>query len=137
LIFPPLSTLTLAGIRKEEMGNATGMYNLLRNIGGSVGIAISATMLARLAQFYQANLVGHINPYNPLLQFRLEELKQAAVLKGIDAVAAHRASLEMLYRIVQQQAGMLAYNYIFWIIGLAFLAVVPLIFLLRKPVYPA
>ena len=137
LIFPPLSTLTLAGIRKEEMGNATGMYNLLRNIGGSVGIAISATMLARLAQFYQANLVGHMNPYNPLLQFRLEELKQAAVLKGIDAVAAHKASLEILYRIVQQQAGMLAYNYIFWIIGLAFLAVVPLIFLLRKPVYPA
>jgi DHA2 family multidrug resistance protein len=75
LIFPPMTMVTLAGIPKEEMGNATGIYNLLRNIGGSVGIAISATLLARLAQFYQANLVGHINPYNPLFQLRLAELK--------------------------------------------------------------
>ncbi|RQW85352.1 MAG: DHA2 family efflux MFS transporter permease subunit, partial [Geobacter sp.] len=62
MIFPPLSRATLANIAKVEMGNATGIFNLLRNIGGSVGIAISATLLARLAQFYQANLSGHINP---------------------------------------------------------------------------
>jgi DHA2 family multidrug resistance protein len=135
LIFPPLSTVTLAGIPKEEMGNATGMYNLLRNIGGSVGIAMSATLLARLAQFYQANLVGRINPYNPLLQFRLAELKQSAVSKGMDAVTSQKVALDILFRIVKRQAGLLAYNYIFWVIGLAFLGIIPLLFLLRKPEY--
>ncbi len=137
MIFPPLSTFTLSGITREEMGNATGMYNLLRNIGGSVGIALSATLLARLAQFYQANLAGHVTPYNPLVQFRLEELKQAAVMKGVDAVTSQKASLEAIYRIVRQQAGMMAYNRIFWIIGLAFLGMIPLLLLLRKPRYTA
>jgi len=133
LIFPPMTMVTLAGIPKEEMGNATGIYNLLRNIGGSVGIAISATLLARLAQFYQANLVGHINPYNPLFQLRLAELKQAAIAKGMDAVTSQKAAMDIVYRILRRQAGMMAYNYIFWVIGLAFLAIIPLLFLLKKP----
>ncbi len=132
-IFPPMTTLTLAGIPREEMGNATGIYNLLRNIGGSVGIAMSATLLARLAQFYQVNLVGHINPFNPLVQLRLSELKQAAIAKGMDVVTSQTASLDIIYRIVRRQAGMMAYNYIFWVIGLAFLAIIPLLFLLKKP----
>jgi DHA2 family multidrug resistance protein len=135
LIFPPLSTVTLSGIPKEEMGNATGMYNLLRNIGGSVGIAISATMLARLAQFYQANLVGRINSYNPITQIRLAELKLAAVSKGIDAVTSQNVALDILFRMLKRQAGLLAYNYIFWVIGLAFLGIIPLLFLLGKPRY--
>ncbi len=137
MIFPPLSTYTLSGLPREEMGNATGMYNLLRNIGGSVGIAISATMLSRLTQFYQSSLVGHINPYNPLLQSRIEGLKQAAIQKGIDNVTSGNAALGIIHRIVRQQAGMMAYNYIFWIIGLAFLGVIPLLLLLRKPQYSA
>jgi DHA2 family multidrug resistance protein len=134
-IFPPLSTLTLAGIAREQMGNATGMYNLLRNIGASVGIALTATFLARFAQSFQTNLVGHINPYNPFLQTRLEQLKQAAMAKGMDAVTSHNAALEIIYRIVRRQAGILTYNHIFWIIGLAFLATIPLLLLLRKPGY--
>ncbi len=133
MIFPPLSRATLACIPRVEMGNATGIFNLLRNIGGSVGIAISATLLARLAQFYQANLVGHVNPYNPIVQSRLEGLQEAAIARGADAVTAQGMSLEIVSRVVQQQAGLLAYNYIFWIIGLSFLAIIPLLLLMRKP----
>jgi len=135
MIFPPLSRATLANISRVEMGNATGIFNLLRNIGGSVGIAISATMLARLAQFYQANLSGHINPFNPVVQSRMESLKQAAIAKGVDAVTAHDMSLEILSRIVRKEAGMMAYNYIFWILGLAFLLIVPMLLLLRRHRY--
>ncbi len=135
MIFPPLTRATLAGIPKVEMGNATGIFNLLRNIGGSVGIALSATLLARLAQFYRTNLVGHINPYNPLLQSRLEGLKQGAMAKGMDVVTAQKDSIGIVYRVVEQQAGMLAYNYIFWVISLAFLGVIPLLLLLRRPSY--
>jgi len=135
MIFPPLSRATLANISRVEMGNATGIFNLLRNIGGSVGIAISATLLARLAQFYQANLAGHINPFNPVVQSRMESLQQAAIAKGADAVTAHGISLEILSRIVRKEAGMMAYNYIFWILGLAFLLIIPLLLLLRRHRY--
>jgi DHA2 family multidrug resistance protein len=135
MIFPPLSRATLANISRMEMGNATGIFNLLRNIGGSVGIAISATLLARLAQFYQANLVGHINPFNPVVQSRMESLQQAAIAKGADAVTAHGISLEILSRLVRKEAGMMAYNYIFWILGLAFLLIIPMLLLLRRHKY--
>ncbi|MRR07006.1 MAG: DHA2 family efflux MFS transporter permease subunit [Deltaproteobacteria bacterium] len=135
MIFPPLSRATLVNISRMEMGNATGIFNLLRNIGGSVGIAISATLLARLAQFYQANLVGHINPFNPVVQSRMESLQQAAIAKGADAVTAHGISLEILSRIVRKEAGMMAYNYIFWILGLAFLLIIPMLLLLRRHRY--
>ncbi|HET6421810.1 MAG TPA: DHA2 family efflux MFS transporter permease subunit [Geobacteraceae bacterium] len=134
MIFPPLSRSTLAGIPRVEMGNATGIYNLLRNIGGSVGIAISATLLARSAQFYRTNIVGHVSQFNPLLQSRLEGLKLGAMARGLDAVTAQKASLGIILRTVEQQAGMLAYNYVFWVISMAFLAVIPLLLMLRCPV---
>jgi len=135
MIFPPLTRATLANIPRVEMGNATGMYNLLRNIGGSVGIALSATMLTRLAQFYQANLAGHVNPYNPVVQSRFRELSEAAMTRGMDAVTSHKAALGMLYQVVRREAGMLAYSYIFWVIGLAFLAIIPFLYFLRRPRY--
>jgi DHA2 family multidrug resistance protein len=135
MIFPPLTRATLANIPRVEMGNATGMYNLLRIIGGSVGIALSATMLTRLAQFYQANLAGHVNPYNPVVQSRLRELTEAAMGRGMDAVTSQKAALGVLYRVVGREAGLLAYTYIFWIIGLAFLVIIPFLFFLRRPRY--
>lgn len=135
MIFPPLTRLTLANIPKVEMGNATGMYNLLRNIGGSVGIALSATMLTRLAQFYQANLVGHVNQFNPLLQSRFRELTEAATAKGMDALSAQKAALGILYRIVERESGILAYTYIFWVLGISFLVIIPFLWFLKKPRY--
>ncbi len=133
MVFVPLTTVTLATISKEEMGNATGIFSLLRNIGGSVGIAIAATLLSRYSQFYQNNLVAHVTPYNPLVQSKLEMLKGATMARGMDAVAAGKSALAIVYGTVQRQAYMLAYNRIFFIVGLAFLVIVPLLLLLKKP----
>jgi len=133
MIFVPLTTVTLSTIPKEEMGNATGIFNLLRNVGGSVGIALSATFLARLSQEYQTNLASHVTPYNLTTQARLSGLSQAAISKGIDTVASGKTALGIIYRMVERQAGMLAYNYIFWTIGLVFLGIIPLLVLLKKP----
>ena len=133
MIFVPLTTVTLASISREEMGNATGMFSLLRNIGGSVGIAIAATLLTRYQQFYQTSLVANINPYNPVWQMRFESLKQALVAKGIVASQADTKALGMMYGAVRRQAGALAFNRVFFIIGLAFLLVIPLLFLLKRP----
>ena len=133
MIFPPLTRYTLANIPKVEMGNATGMYNLLRNIGGSVGIALSATMLTRLAQFYQANLVGHVNPYSLLAQSRLRELAEAAMARGMDGATSQKAALGIVLLTVRKEAALLSYNYIFWVIGLSFLCIIPLLYFLKRP----
>lgn len=132
MLFVPLSTLTLGSIPKEEMGNAAGLYNLLRNVGGSVGIAVAATMLSRQTQFFQNTLVDSVTPYSPVAQQKLELLKQGFMLRGLDGATAHKASLAAIYGMVQREAGMLAYNHIFWIVGLTFLGVVPFLLLLRK-----
>jgi DHA2 family multidrug resistance protein len=135
MIFVPLTTVTLATISRTEMGNATGMFNLLRNIGGSVGIAMAATLLARYSQFYQTGLVAHITPYNPTFQMRIAELKQTLVSKGISIAQADHTALGMIYGEVRRQAGALAFNHIFFIIGLAFLVIIPLLLLLKRPAH--
>jgi MFS transporter, DHA2 family, multidrug resistance protein len=133
MTFVPLTTVTLSTIAKEEMGNATGIFSLLRNIGGSVGIAISATLLQRYSQFYQSNLVAQVTPYNPVLQTRIATLKGAMMSRGLDAVGAERSAYAIIYGSVRRQAAMLAYNRIFFIVGLAFLIIIPLLLLLKKP----
>jgi DHA2 family multidrug resistance protein len=135
MIFVPLTTVTLATITRSEMGNATGMFNLLRNIGGSVGIAMAATLLARYSQFYQTNLVAHISPYNPIYQMRIAELKQALIAKGITITQADHSALGIIYGEVRRQSGALAFNHIFFIIGLAFLVIIPLLLLLKRPAH--
>jgi len=132
MIFVPLITITLSTIPREEMGNATGMNNLLRNIGGSVGIATSTTLLSRMTQFYQTSLAPHVNQYSLHAQSLWNELQQGAIAKGVDAVTSQKTALGILYGTVQKQAAMLAYNYIFWVIGIAFLAVIPFLLLLKK-----
>src|SRR6185369_14960212 len=97
MTFVPLSTVTLSTIAKEEMGNATGIYSLLRNVGGSVGIAISATLLARYSQFYQTELAANVTPFNPVVQARLAQLKSVTMARGLDAVAAEKSSLAIVY----------------------------------------
>jgi DHA2 family multidrug resistance protein len=131
MIFVPLTTTTLAAIPKPEMGNATGMYNLLRNIGGSVGIAVSATLVARFSKLYENTLVAHVQPTNPLFQKKFEVLSQAVVARGVPPSEAEQTALAMIYNMVSRQAGILAFNHTFWILGIAFLLVIPCLLLLR------
>ena len=133
MIFVPLTTVTLSTIPKPEMGNATGMFNLLRNIGGSVGIAISATLLARLEQFYQTTLAANVTPDSSTWQMRFTGLKQTLVTKGVASAQADQTALGMVYGMVRRQAGALAFNRIYFIIGLAFLSILPLLLLLKRP----
>ena len=132
MIFVPLNTLTFASIAKEEMGNATGFFNLLRNMGGGIGIGISATILQRYSQFYQNVLATHVNPYNPVFQRHFGQMKAGLIAKGVAPAAAGHKSLAMLYAQIQRQAGMLAYNRVFFILCIAFVSVIPFLLLLRR-----
>jgi MFS transporter, DHA2 family, multidrug resistance protein len=131
MIFVPLTTTTLSVIPKPEMGNATGMYNLLRNIGGSVGIAISATLLARFSQLYQTVLVTNVHSTNPIFQQKLASISQAAIARGVPQSEAEQTALAMIYGVIRRQAGVLSFNHIFWILGVVFLLVIPFLLLLR------
>ena len=82
-IFISLTTLTLSHIPRERMTDATSMYNLLRNIGGSVGVAFVTTILARRAQFHQARLVEHLTPFDMPYVIGKEKIADILASKGI------------------------------------------------------
>lgn len=132
MVFVPLTTVTLAVIDREEMGNATGIFNLLRNIGGSVGIAVAATLLSRYAQFYQTVLVPHVSPYEKSYSLGIMTLKQRLLQAGVPESALDQVTNRLLYGQVLKQAATLAYNHIFFIVGIAFLIIVPLLLLLKR-----
>jgi DHA2 family multidrug resistance protein len=133
MIFVPLTTVTLSSIERHEMGNATGMFNLLRNIGGSVGIAIAATMLGRFSQFYQTTLAAHTTPYTPAWQQKFYQLKQALIVSGIVVSEAEQSAFSIMYGLVRKQAAVLSFNRIFFIVGVAFLLIIPFLALLKRP----
>jgi len=133
MTFVPLTTITLATIPREEMGNATGMYNLMRNMGGSFGIAIATTVLARDSQFFQSELASRINGIGMKYRMTFEQLKAALTARGMDVFTAEKQATAMIYNNLRRQAAMLAYNHIFWYVGLAFIGIMPLLLLLKRP----
>lgn len=130
--FVPLSAVTLGAISKEKMGYASALFNLMRNIGGSCGIALAVTLLGRRAQVHQHILVEHVSLYNPEAVERLRLLWQGLMLRGVDSVTAQAQAGHLLYGEVQRQALMMAFLDNFWLIGLIALACLPLILLMRK-----
>lgn len=132
-IFIPLTILTMAGIKKEEMGNATGIYNLLRNLGGSFGVAFVTTMLQRRAQFHQFRLVENLTVFDPQLQMASEDLSHLFELKGFGPVSEY-AALASIYKELLRQASMLGFNDAFHFLSVMMIGVFLLIFLLKKPV---
>ena len=129
-IFVPLTTLALGMLRDDQIGAATGLYNLMRNLGGSVGIAATTTLLARAAQQHQALLVGHLTPENPLYLDQLGALT-AALTPQLGASAGEQATA-LIYQTLQRQAMLLAYIDNFRLIALVCLLCVPLVFLFRR-----
>ena len=130
-LFVPLMTLSMAGISKEKMGNATSIFNLMRNIGGSFGIAIMTTFLARRTQLHQSRLGEHVTLSDPATQRMLQSAQAYFHAKGFDQYTAYRKALGALYGIVQKQASMLSFVEAFWVMGVVFLLMVPFLLLLR------
>ena len=131
-LFIPLMAVSMSGIAKEKMGNATSIYNLMRNIGGSFGIATMTTFLARRSQVHQNQLVSHVTRtiYEP--RWRCSGCRAGSRLHGSNSVDAARKSLGAIYGMVQQQAAMLSFVEAFWVMGMIFLGMLPLLLLLRN-----
>ena len=131
-MFIPINVTAFAFVPKEKTNFATGLVNLARNMGGSSGIALSTTLLFRRTQFHQQNLVSHMTPLDPAYQSAMQGLSRAFTQKGSDPVQALNQAQGTLYGMLQQQANMRAFVDVFWLLGVIFLAVVPLVFLMKK-----
>jgi DHA2 family multidrug resistance protein len=125
--FPPLQTLALATIRIERLGNATAAYNVVRNIGGSTGVALATALLARRSQHHQTQLAGHLNAWSIDTSGRLQEWAEHFMSHGADSYTAARRATAMLYRSLVQQSQVLAYMDEFWLLSALSLAILPLI----------
>jgi len=130
-VFVPLASMAFSTINKEHMGNATSIFNLLRNIAGSFGVEIMTTMIARRAQFHQFRLTEQLNPFNYHYQIGMHN---AAAVLGIKGIGANNlASQGIIYQQLIKQANLFSFNDAFYIATLILLGVIPIILLLKKP----
>jgi len=131
-IFVPLQALTLATIPTERLGNSTAAYNVARNIGGSMGVALVTTLLARRSQVHQATLMGHLDPWSFEMAGRLQVWTNHFVTHGADTYTAGRQAMAMLYRETVTQANILSYADDFWLLLVVYCSVLLLIPFMRR-----
>jgi DHA2 family multidrug resistance protein len=131
MVFVPLAVVTMAYIPKERMGNATSLFNMMRNIGGGVGISSVTTMLTRQGQQHTHFLVANITPTSPLVQSLFGGIK--GLFAGSGPGLADRQVYAALFGLVQREANMVAMVRIFQFLGALTLIALPLIALTKRP----
>jgi DHA2 family multidrug resistance protein len=136
-LFVPLTTLTMSRLKKEQIGNGAGIYNLMRNIGGSVGIASVTTMLVRGAQTHQNYLTANVTASTPAASIALSGLQAHFHIAGAASNAASQQALGSIYRAIQQQASLLAYADNFRTMTFLMLICLPLLVLFHRPSHHA
>jgi DHA2 family multidrug resistance protein len=131
-VFVPLATMATSTIPREEMGNATGLFNMLRNIGGSIGISMATTALIRRAALHQTELGARLDPSNPVL------LQKSRIIAGylghhIGPTSGGPGSMGLVYGMMERQSALMAYVDVFrWTALLAFFCAV-MAWLFKKP----
>lgn len=130
--FIPLTTLTMSGIKKEDMGNATGIYNLIRNLGGSFGVAFVTTMLSRRAQYHQTHLVEHLTPFDNSYHIFSEQSAQQLQSMGFESTLSEHGGLAFIYKELLRQASMMSFNDAFYIVSMIMISVLPLVLFMKK-----
>ncbi len=132
-VFVPLATMTTSTLSREEMGNATGLFNMLRNIGGSIGIAMATTALIRRAAYHQTEIGSHLSPSDPILQQKAAQIG-GYLAHRLGPAAARPGSFGLIYGLMEQQAALKAYVDVFrWTALLAFFCA-GAVWLFKKPV---
>lgn len=127
----PIVSLSVITLSNEQMTNASGLQNLLKNIGGAIGTSIVTTMITRFSQIHQANMVGHLNALNPIFIERMNTYT-AALSQYTHGVTANYMAQKLLYQQLVQQATLWGFMDAFRMFGCAAIAIIPLIFLIRS-----
>ena len=131
-LFVPINTAAYAFLPRDKNNAASGLMNLARNIGGSVGISVVTTLLDRRTQFHLTTMASHLSPTNPALRSMILGASNALRAHGESASGATQRAYALVQGVVVRQATMLAYIDCFWFLGVAILAMVPMVFLMKK-----
>jgi DHA2 family multidrug resistance protein len=131
-IFVPLNAVALATIPRERMGNATALLNVVRNLGGGIGVAVVSTLLARRSQQHHSTLAAHINPFDAEATARLSAWATHFAGQGADSYTAQRRAMVAVYHEVTLQAQLLAFADDFWMLFVLFCSAVLLLPLLQR-----
>ncbi|MGC8711806.1 MAG: MDR family MFS transporter [Leptodesmis sp.] len=121
LIMVPLSSVATAGLPASQAGSASGLFNMMRNLGGSIGIAAIATLLTNRQQFHSNRLGEAVSIYSPATQERLQQMTQYFVSQGADLATAQQQAIETMSNIVRREAYVMAFNDCFYFIACALL----------------
>lgn len=132
LLFVPLTGASMSDLPVHKLGQGTGMFNLLRQLGGSLGIAIMATLLSRYTKTFKAQLTEHVGAYDGATMERLGALTRGLMARGTDAVTAKQQALAMLDAQVGAQASVLAFSRIYLISGVLLVMALPLLLIWRN-----
>jgi DHA2 family multidrug resistance protein len=133
LLFVPLSTISMNYIPRERMGNATSLFSLMRNLGAGVGIAVVATMVSRRTTAHAAILSEQINPYSDAARQTFEGARALFLSQGSSFSVATQQAYAAVSGMIHRQAAMVAFIDVIQLLGVIFLAVIPLVFIMRRP----
>ena len=135
MLFVPLTTISMSNISREGMGNATSLFNLLRNLGGGIGIAGVSTMVARYSQKHINMLTSNVTPYNPQTRALMQKLSGGRPVVPGSTAAVH--GYGTMFGMIGRQATMLSYIDVFQTLALIFVLMTPLVLLMKKPSHGA
>src|SRR5580698_797479 len=128
-LFVPINTAAYAFLPRDKNNAASGLMNLARNIGGSVGISVVTTMLDRRTQLHLNNLAGNLNSGSAAFQSMVQGASRAMIAHGASAAQATQQAYALVQGTVERQATMLAYLDCFWFLAVAIMAMIPMVFL--------
>jgi len=137
LIFVPLTNLALADLPMSRIPNGTGLFNLMRQLGGSVGIALSATLLQRFTAIHRADLAANVTQYSEATRERIAAITQTLIGRGELPALAQTKAIGFVNGIVTRQAMMLSFEQLFLLFGAAFVLSLPLLLLMHRSRGPA
>jgi DHA2 family multidrug resistance protein len=132
LIFVPLTNLALADLPMSRIPNGTGLFNLMRQLGGSVGIALSATLLQRFTAIHRADLAANVTPYAEATRERIAAITQVLIGRGDLPALAQTKAVGFLNDVVTRQAMMLSFEQLFLLFGAVFVLSLPLLLLMHR-----
>ena len=133
-LFVPLNNLAYQYLPKDQVNNATGLFNMLRNEGGSFGIAIATTMIDRRAQFHHSRLAEHVTPSNPMVDRWTDFYAQIRMARGgISQWMADQQGSGLLRQMVNMQARFYAYMDMYYLFAVLAVCALPFVFLMKKP----
>jgi DHA2 family multidrug resistance protein len=132
-LFVPITSIAYVGLKPEQSNQASALMNVMRNLGGSIGISMVQTLTQQRQQFHQARYVETLNPLNPSYTHSLALMTQQLQAAGQPAAAAPTQALGMLYSQLNRQAGMLSYIDAFHVLMILTFCALPLLLLMQKP----